>query len=115
MRMTETEVVARTAEITSRRLRLWIRRGWIAPAHRDDAADREPVFDDLDVARIRLVCQLKDDLNLNDEAIPVVLSLIDQLHGVRRELRRLASAVDTQPERVREEIRRALSGDPPRA
>lgn len=105
MRMTEVEVVEQTAELTLRRLRLWVRRGWVSPT----LTNREPVFDSLDIARIRLVCQLKDDLNINDDAIPVVLSLIDQLHGIRRELRMLTAAVDTQPETVRERIRRALS------
>ncbi len=77
-------------------------------------AGRGPVFDDVDVARIQLVRQLRDDLGLDAEAIPVVLSLVDQLYGVRRELRALARAVDQQDPAVAGRIRdayRALAGD----
>lgn len=100
MRLTETELCERTGELTVRRLRLWVRNGWLAPA----AGDKGPVFDEVDLARVRLVCQLKSDLNINDDAVPVVLSLIDQLHGVRRELRALAEALECQPAEVRRRI-----------
>ena len=58
------------------------------------------MFDEVDIARVRLVCELRDDLGLDAEAIPVVLSLVDQLYGVRRELRALARAVEQQPDEV---------------
>ncbi|WP_375565817.1 chaperone modulator CbpM [Oceaniradius stylonematis] len=103
MRWSEADVVAQVEQITVRRLRLWVRRGWIAPARNES----ETRFDDLDLARIRLVRELKDDLNLNDDAVPVVLSLLDQVHGLRRELRNLARAVDAQPEATRHAVRDA--------
>ena len=103
MKWSEADVVAQIEQITLRRLRLWVRRGWIAPAREED----DKRFDDLDLARIRLVCELKDDLNLNDDAVPVVLSLLDQLHGIRREFKALAQAVDQQPDAVRKTVRTA--------
>ena len=36
--------------------------------------------------------------------MPVVLSLLDQVYGLRRELKALARAVDRQPEAVRQEL-----------
>ena len=36
-----------------------------------------------------------------------MLSLLDQIHGLRNELRALAAAVDEQPEHLRERIRNA--------
>lgn len=105
MRLTEQEVIATVQQISLRRLRLWVRNGWIAPA----VGAEGPTFDEADVARIRLVCQLKDDLNLNEDAIPVVLSLMDQLYGLRRELKTLVRAIDSQPHGVRNRIRSAYN------
>ena len=100
---TETEIVAEIEELTLRRLRLWVRRGWVMPKVREDG----PVFDELDAARVRLVCQLKSEMNVNDDAVPVVLSLIDQLHGLRQQMRALADAVERQPGEIRAMIAEA--------
>lgn len=106
MRLTEREVVAAVDSLSLRRLRLWVREGWIVPS----AGERGPLFDEVDMARIRLVCQLKDDLAIPHDTLPVVLSLMDQVHGLRRELRALARAVDREPEEVRRRIRGAYHG-----
>ena len=111
MKRTETEIVAEVEELTVRRLRLWVRRGWVAPRQHEDG----PVYDELDAARVRLVCQLKSDMNINDDAVPVVLSLIDQLHGLRRQMRALTDAVDRQPGEIREMIVRATEVTPPKS
>lgn len=104
MTLTEQEVVETVATLDAARLRLWIREGWVVPAERDGVH----VFDELDLARIRLVYQLRDELDVGDEAVPVVLSLLDQVHGLRRGLRALLEAIEQQPEPVRQEIRAAL-------
>lgn len=106
-RMDESEAVARLG-VAAAELRLWCRSGWLAPAD----GERGPVFDELDLARARLVHELRDDLGLDDGAVPVVLSLLDQLYGLRCELRTLAQAVEQQEEEVAARIRaayRALS------
>jgi chaperone modulatory protein CbpM len=38
---------------------------------------------------------------LSNEALPIVLSLIDQLHKVRRDLRHLTEALEDQPPDMR--------------
>ncbi len=68
-------------------LEVWIKEEWLRP--RTD--DRGEFFSDADVARARLIQDLQKDLGLNDEAIPVVLDLIDQIHGLRRTLRDVIS------------------------
>lgn len=98
--LNERDVVARVARIELRELRSWVRQGWVKPA----TGEQGPVFDDLDVARIRLVCDLRKDMSLSADAIPIVLSLLDQVHGLRRELRGLAEAVDLQPAATRQAI-----------
>ncbi len=103
--LSETDVVAEVEEITVRRLRLWVRRGWVVPT----ASRAGHAYDQLDLARVRLVCQLKDEMKLNDEAIPVVLSLMDQLYGIRREFKAMTEAIDQQPEDIRTRLRKTYS------
>lgn len=45
------------------------------------------VFDDEDIARISLISELREDFGINDEAIPVILHLIDQLNFLHRKIR----------------------------
>lgn len=102
MRLTEDEVAGRVPGVTVEELRIFIAEGWIVPA----SGEAGPLFDDLDLARVRLVRSLKDELGLPEEALGVVLSLMDQVHGLRRELRCLARAVERQPDAVRRAIAR---------
>jgi chaperone modulatory protein CbpM len=100
----ETQVVAEIDGVDVRQLRVWVRKGWIVPA----ASDGEARFDDLDLARIRLVAQLQDELQIGEDALP--LSLLDQLHGARRELRSLADAIERQPEDIRRQVLASFRG-----
>jgi chaperone modulatory protein CbpM len=63
----------------------WIKAGWLRP-HEDNSTRQ---FSDIDLARARLIGDLHDNLGVNDEAIPVVLDLVDQIHGLRRLVREL--------------------------
>jgi len=96
----EREVITLVQGLTIRRLRIWVKRGWVIPAQKSQCLE----FSDIDVARLHLIAQLKMDMALNDEAIPIVLSLIDQVHGLRYELRSLARAIEAQQESVQREI-----------
>ncbi len=46
---------------------------WIRPFE-------ENAFDDEDVARIRLIHDLIENLGVNEESVPIILHLIDQIH-----------------------------------
>lgn len=102
-RLQEAEVVEQLRTVSITELRVWCAAGWVAPAR----GEAGPVFDQVDLARIRLVCELRDDLGLDEGSIPVVLSLVDQLYGMRRDLRALAGAVDQQPADVAASVRAA--------
>ena len=106
MLVSEREVVAEVRGLTIRRLRAWVRRGWVRPAVRD----HEYRFDELDLARLRLLCELREELGVGEEAVPLLLSLLDQVYGLRRELRRLAEAIQAEPNEVRERILARLRG-----
>jgi chaperone modulatory protein CbpM len=69
-------------------LERWIEDDWVRP----DRRDGEYAFRDIDVARVRLILELRDQLEVNEAALPVVLSLLDQLYDLRRQMRTLAEA-----------------------
>ena len=101
----ENELLAAVDRLQAEALRRWIAHGWITPVHRSGDA---LVFEEVDVARVQLICDLVYDIEIEEESLPVVLSLIDQLHDTRRLLRRLVGVVDTLPEDLRREITAAL-------
>lgn len=100
MQMREQDVVATVRRLQIWELRTWVREGWVKPAQGNDG----PCFDDLDIARIRLICDLRKEMSLPAEAVPTILSLLDQLHGLRHELHRLVKAIDQQPEDTRQAL-----------
>lgn len=66
------------------------------------------VFHEVDIARVELIREIRHDFAIDDEAVPLVLGLLDQVYGLRRQLRRLCDALAVQPEDVRAAIRRTL-------
>jgi chaperone modulatory protein CbpM len=51
---------------------------WIIPDDRQDE-----ILDEEDIARARLIWELQQEFGVNDEAVPIILNLIDQLHRIR--------------------------------
>jgi len=100
MKLDERAVVATVRRIQLRELRSWVRDGWIRPEQGQDG----PLFDQMDIARIRLICDLRKEMALPTDSVPIVLSLLDQMHGLRQELRFLAEAVEQQPEVTRRAV-----------
>lgn len=96
-----------TAGIEEAELRRWIDSGWVLP----EGETGRWFFYDVDVARIRLIAEIQHDLAIDDEAVPVVLLLLDQLYGLRRELNALCGAIAAQPGGVREAIIAAIAQD----
>lgn len=82
----------------------WVERGWVCP----EPAGNEWIFQEVDVARVRLIHDLRASMDVDDEALPVVLSLLDQVYDLRGQLRALMRAVQSQPEAVRRAILAAL-------
>ena len=82
----------------------WVERGWIRPAQQDE----EWTFEEIDVARVRLVRDLRYGMAVAEETLPLVLSLLDQVYDLRGRMRAIARAVETQDEAVRAAILTAL-------
>ncbi len=100
------EAARMLAGLSDGELELWVHAGWILP----DAAQDGVRFSAADLARARLIRELRYDLAIDTETVPMILSLVDQIHGLRRELRRLTQAVAAQPDSVRKAITEARGG-----
>lgn len=102
----ERDVVELIVGLAPGELRAWVKAGWVRPRR----SGNRRVYREIDVARVRFIQEIRTELRVSDEAVPVVLSLIDQIHGLRGTLRALAEAVQAEPEPVRRSIAVRVSG-----
>jgi chaperone modulatory protein CbpM len=98
-------VVALFPDLDEAELNAWIEQHWVQPEH---SLDEGPVFRDIDVARIHMIYDLRHRLDVHEETMPLVLSLLDQVYELRRNLRAMTQALDQQSEDVRSAVLRAL-------
>ena len=70
-------------------LTIWIEEAWLAPEERDG----ERVFEEIDVARARLILDLQQNMGVNDPGVGVILHLLDQVHGLRSALGELLGTI----------------------
>ena len=97
-------VLALFADLDGVELTSWVERGWVQPDADGDVWE----FHEIDVARVRLIHDLRRDMEVGEPAMPVVLSLLDQVYELRGQLRQLLDAVEGQPAGVRGAIVAAL-------
>ena len=101
----EEEVLGTFSGLRRETLHVWIERGWVVPQRGSNGYR----FKEIDVARIRLIREFRTALEIDEDAMDVILPLLDQVHGLRRELRRLADAVNAQPLEIRNNIAARLA------
>lgn len=86
-------------------IELWVSRAWVRP----DGVPGHYLFHPIDEARVRLILELRDEMHINEEALPVVLSLLDQLYASRRHMRRVRNAIERRADTaLLEELGRLL-------
>ena len=68
------------------RINNWITKEWISPFG-SETLDLE------DIARLHLINELQNDFGANEESIPLILHLIDQLCYVQENLRHLKAKI----------------------
>jgi len=78
------------AHLEGETLEMWIREEWLIPGQ---SSAGELTFSDADIARAQLIRDLKNDLGINDEGVGVILSLVDQVHGLRGVLTEVLQSV----------------------
>ena len=85
-------------------LESWIREELVVP--RQEAGTL--LFTDMECARVRLICTLHYELEIDADTLPVVLSLVDQLYEIRQRLLSLTAAVTAQDKTIQAAIIAAL-------
>ena len=98
------ELLLRLRGLERRELVRWMENRWVLP----DQQGKSWVFQEVDVARVELIFDIRRDFAIDDEAMGLVLGLLDQIYDLRRQMHRLCDAVMTQPPEVQEAIRHAL-------
>ncbi|MCF3594991.1 hypothetical protein LZG00_13370 [Rhodobacteraceae bacterium LMO-12] len=96
----EDEAIASVTRLTRSQLVTFVEARIVTPVY----SDRGPVYRRLDLARMELLCDLTEQFDLDEDALGVLISLVDQLHGVRAELRALVDAIANEPLEVRQRI-----------
>jgi chaperone modulatory protein CbpM len=89
----EDEVVVTVTRLTRSRLVSFIDAALVKP-QRDTGGY---VFRRIDIARLELLCDLSVDLDLDETALGIVISLIDQLHAARQDLAAVSHAISNLP------------------
>jgi chaperone modulatory protein CbpM len=102
--LTEDEVLAAIPGLTRTRLVAFIEAEVIIPVRRTTADPGALVFRQVDFARLRFLWELSDGFDLDEAALGVIMTLIDQLHATRRDLRALARAIQDEAPEVRARI-----------
>ena len=75
----ETQEFIGRSHLDTRTLSAWVEAEWLVPV----ASKTSFQFSEADLARARLIGDLKADFGVNDEGIAIILHLLDQLYGLR--------------------------------
>jgi chaperone modulatory protein CbpM len=82
----------------------WVENRWVLPERRD----KTWIFHEIDVARVELILEVRREFAIDDEALPLVLGLLDQVYDLRRQLGRLCDALVAQPPEIQAAVKRSL-------
>ena len=100
------DLVRRFAGLQRTEVTRWIENRWILPERQGDEGRWE--FHEVDIARVELILEIRREFTVDDEAMELLLGLLDQVYSLRRQMRRLCDAIESQPTDIRDAIRRAL-------
>jgi len=102
------DLIARFGGLERTELVRWIENRWVIPDEHGGVWQ----FHEVDIARIELIRHVRREFTVDDDAMSLILSLLDQAYDLRRQLNRVCEALESQPAEIRDAIRRAL---PPRS
>jgi chaperone modulatory protein CbpM len=101
------ELLSTIAVLQRSDLEVWIRDELVAPQLEAETL----IFTEMECARVRLICTLHYELEIEPGTLPVVLSLIDQLYETRRRLKSLTAGVAAQEKAIQAAIIAAMGQD----
>ena len=103
-RYSEDQAIAAITTLTRTQLVSFIEAEIIVPLHTENGI----VFRQVDLVRMELLCELTEHFSLNDDALSIIISLIDQLHNTRGELDCILQAIKNEPGDVRTRLGKAI-------
>ena len=98
------ELLDRIVGLDRRELARWVENRWVLPERRNETW----IFHEIDVARVELILEIRREFAIDDETLPLVLGLLDQVYDLRRQLGRLCDALAVQPPEVQAAVKRVL-------
>jgi chaperone modulatory protein CbpM len=98
------ELLRLHGRLTTVHVERWVSRGLLRPVGAGD----NRTFEQVDVARVRLLAELTGDIGLDDDTTEAMIALVDQVHTLRGQLSLLAQAIAEQPPATRDAIAAAL-------
>ncbi len=104
-RYTELQTVAAVSRLSVTRLRRFVAADCVRPA--EDAGEAQ--FTEADLARLELLLDLSESYDFDEDALSLVMGLIEQLHGMRREMHALGRAIDEEQDEARARLRAAYA------
>jgi chaperone modulatory protein CbpM len=106
--MTSLEQVLTRLKVTVDRttVETYVARAWVRPVPGTEGWQ----FEDIDVARIDLVTHLRQELAVNDEAVDIVLSLLDQLYDLRARIEQAQQAAKSRTDADFHPLTQLLAG-----
>lgn len=87
------QVIETVTSLTAERLSHFESLRIVTPVNTTDG----PRYHTLDVRRITLLCELTDDFEFNEDALVIIMSLLDQLHGTHSKLEQVLQAISAEP------------------
>ena len=102
--MTRAEILDALPDLTEAELDALIRSEVVVPV----TSAAGPLFRDIDVARLRLILELEDFYALDADGVAMVMSLIDQLNGLRGDMRAMLEAVAAEAPETRAQLRQVI-------
>jgi len=100
------DVLALFRDLEPAELTIWIESGWVQP----ERVAGGWVFHEIDVARVRLIYDLRREFETPEETVPMVLSLLDQVYELRCTLAAVMGVIKDQPPEIQAAVRAAIKG-----
>jgi chaperone modulatory protein CbpM len=100
-------LIAQFPDLDAAEISGWVERHWVTPEIDETEAW---IFTEVDVARVRLIHDLRRDLDIAEDTVPLMLSLLDQVYDLRCTLKSVNRAIARQPRAVREAVYAEMTG-----
>lgn len=75
-------VLREIPELDAEELQGWIIQRWVRP----EPAGEDYLFMEIDVARVRLIQDLRHTMGIAEDTVPLILALLDQVYDLRAAL-----------------------------